>query len=291
MKRHLFFAIFILGFLLNTSGQEKAYKSVKYPDGYEAKIDLIYNKIANWEGRMDVYSNPTSKKPTPIVVNIHGGGWNHGVKESQTGFGSFFKEGFAVANVEYRLVAVSPAPGAIEDIRCALIYLYKHATELNIDTNKVVLMGASAGAHLALMTGLLGNNKKFDTNCGNNEPNIKVAAVIDKYAPTDLKLLLRGSVKRWLANNYENEEFIESVSPLYYVNENSPPILIVHGTNDQLIPFQQSTMFYEKLKENGIRTELIPVEGGGHGQFSKEDRTIINEKTWNFLKELKLTKE
>lgn len=290
MKRNLLLAIFSLGLILDISCQERTYKSVKYPDGYKAEVDLVYTKVGNWEGRIDVYTNPTSEKPTPIIINIHGGGWNHGVKESQTGFSTFFKEGFAVANVEYRLVDVSPAPGAIEDLRCALIYLYKHARELNIDTNKIILMGASAGGHLALMTGLLSNNRKFDTNCGGYDANIKIAAIIDKYAPSDLKVIVGGSVKRWLGDNYKNEEFIESVSPLYYVNENSPPILIVHGTNDPLVPYQQSIILYDKLNKNGIKTEMIPVEGGNHGKFSKEERSMIKEKIWIFLKELELTK-
>ena len=153
-KRHFVLALTLV-FFLDLSGQETKYKPVKYPATYEAKIDLIYTKIDDWEGRIDIYSNPVSQKPTPIVINIHGGGWNHGVKESKTGFSSFFKEGFAVANVEYRLVNISKAPGAIEDIRCALIYLHKHAKELNIDTRKIVIMGGSAGGHLALMAGLL----------------------------------------------------------------------------------------------------------------------------------------
>ncbi len=289
-KRYFLLVILSLGFFLNVSCQETTYKPVKYPNNYKAQIDVVYTKIEHWEGRMDIYTNPISEKPTPIVINIHGGGWNHGVKESQTGFGYFFKKGFAVANVEYRLVDVSPAPGAIEDLRCALIYLYKHAKALNIDTNKIVVMGGSTGGHLALMTGLLGNNRKFDTNC-EYDTKIKIAAIIDKYAPSDLTLMIKGSVKRWLGDAYKNKEFIESVSPFYYVDKNSPPILIIHGTKDPYVPYQQSVLLYEKLKANNIKTELVTIEGGGHGKFSKEQRLMLNEKIWRFLNELELTKD
>lgn len=289
MKRY-FVVVLTLVFFLDVSGQETTYKTVKYPATYEAKIDLIYTKIDDWEGRMDIYSNPVSQKPTPIVINIHGGGWNHGVKESQTGFTSFFKEGFAVANVEYRLVDISTAPGAIEDIRCALIYLHKHAKELNIDTRKIVIMGGSAGGHLALMTGLLNNNRKFDRNCA-YDGNIKITAIIDKYGPTDLTLLKnKGSVKRWLGDGYKNRKFIESVSPLYYVDKNSPPVLIVHGTKDPIIPYEQSSLLYQKLKEHKIKTEFISIEEGVHGKFSREQRLMFNEKMWLFLEELELKK-
>ncbi|WP_108805591.1 alpha/beta hydrolase [Aquimarina sp. Aq107] len=288
-KRHFVLALTLV-FFLDLSGQETKYKPVKYPATYEAKIDLIYTKIDDWEGRIDIYSNPVSQKPTPIVINIHGGGWNHGVKESKTGFSSFFKEGFAVANVEYRLVNISKAPGAIEDIRCALIYLQKHAKELNIDTRKIVIMGGSAGGHLALMAGLLNNNRKFDRDCA-YDGNIKIAAIIDKYGPTDLTLLKnKGSVKKWLGDGYKNRKFIESVSPLYYVDKNSPPVLIVHGTKDPIIPYEQSSLLYEKLKEHDVKTEFISIEEGVHGKFSKEQRLMFNKKMWSFLEELELKK-
>lgn len=289
MKKEFLLAVFTLGFFLNVWCQETTYKPVKYPDHFKAEIDLVYTKIDHWEGRMDIYSNPISEKPTPIVINIHGGGWNHGVKESQTGFGYFFKEGFAVANVEYRLVDVSPAPGAIEDLRCALIYLLQHAVELNIDTNKIVIMGGSSGGHLALMTGLLATNNEFDKNCP-YDTQIKIAAIINQHAPTDLTLMIQGSVKRWLGDRYEDMEFIKSVSPLYHVDKNSPPTLIIHGSKDPFVPYEQSVLLYEKLKRNKVITELITIEDGGHGKFSKEKRLMINEKMWRFLAELELTK-
>ena len=288
MERYLLLVILALVSLQATIAQEVVYKPVKYPSNYHADIDIVYTEVEGWEGRMDIYSNPKSEKPTPIVINIHGGGWNHGVKESQTGFRGFFQEGFAVANVEYRLVDVSPAPGAIEDLRCALIYLYRHAIALNIDTNRIVVMGGSSGGHLALMTGLLGDNNLFDSNCQYNAP-IKIAAIIDKYAPSDLSLMVAGSVKRWLGNSYKNKKFIESVSPLYYVDTNSPPTLIVHGTDDPHVPYEQSVLLYDKLKKHGVKTELITINNGGHGQFSKENRTMINEKMWSFLRDLELT--
>lgn len=97
----------------------------------------------------------------------------------------FFKQGFAVVNIEYRLTGQATAPAAVEDTRCALIYLIKNATALNIDVHKIVLMGGSSGGHLALMGGLLGNDHRFDGNCPGVE-NIKVAAIIDKYGITDV---------------------------------------------------------------------------------------------------------
>ena len=95
------------------------YKPVEYPDGFTAKIDVVYTQVDGWDGRMDLYLPPKSKGPSPVIINIHGGGWNKGVKESQTGYNTFFKKDFAVANIEYRLTGQAKAPAAIEDKKCA----------------------------------------------------------------------------------------------------------------------------------------------------------------------------
>ena len=154
-------------------------KKVTYPAGFTEQLNVVYTKVNGWEGKMDLYLPPAKNTATPVVINIHGGGWNKGNKESQTGFSGFFKKGYAVANIAYRLTGVATAPAAIEDTRCALIYLISNAKTLNIDVNKIVIMGGSAGGHLALMGGLLENNHIFDGN-GKGTENIKVAAIIEK---------------------------------------------------------------------------------------------------------------
>jgi acetyl esterase/lipase len=268
--------------------QDTNYKLVQFPEGYTSQIDVVYVTVGKWNGRMDLYTNPKSAAPTPVIINIHGGGWNHGVKESQTGYGSFFKNGYAVANVEYRLVDVAKAPGAIEDVRCALIYLYTHAKELNIDTDKIVVMGGSSGGHLALMAGLLANNKNFDTNCS-YEGEIKVAAIINKYGVADLvPLSAWKSARNWLGDGINNPKFVKSVSPLYKVTKNSPPVYIVHGDADPIVPYNQSVALYEKLKESNVKTKILTIKEGGHGKFTEEEKSVLNKDMWTFLDELGL---
>lgn len=220
------------------------YKPVEIPAGFTAQLNVVYTKVNEWEGKMDLYLPSKNNVPTPVVINIHGGGWNHGVKASQTGFSTFFKAGFAVANIEYRLTGQATAPAAIEDTRCALIYLIKNAKALNIDVNKIVIMGGSAGGHLALMGGLLGNNHIFDTHCMGVE-NIKVAAIIDKYGITDVwdwgngTVIKSKSAINWLGSKAYDKKFVASVSPINYVDKNSPPVFIVHGNADPTGKFLQ----------------------------------------------------
>jgi acetyl esterase/lipase len=269
--------------------RNKGHKPVDFPKDYSAQIDMVFKKVDTWEGRIDLYINPTSKEATPIVLNIHGGGWSHGKKESQTDFDQFFKNGYAVANVNYRLVDVAPAPAAIEDLRCALIYLYNNAKDLNIDTNKIVIKGESAGGHLALMTGLLGDNTQFDTDCNYNN-KLKIAAIISKYSITDLETLTQTKfVANWLGNQFKNQEFIKSVSPIHYVSKDSPPVFIAHGDADELVPFSQSEKLYKELKKHNVITEFLTIPNAGHGRFTKKQNKLFNDNMWLFLNKLNLS--
>src|SRR5476651_2434420 len=84
-----------------------------YPKGYTAHLNVVYSKVYNYECKMDQYIAPTTGKSSPVVINIHGGGWVSGTKESQYGFGLFYKLGYSVINIEYRMLATAPAPAAI----------------------------------------------------------------------------------------------------------------------------------------------------------------------------------
>lgn len=294
MKKLFLLYLTAIFFSLNVKAQVKdtiVKKPVTIPKNYVAQIDVVYTKVNDWEGRADLYISPNASKPTPILINIHGGGWRSGVKETQGGFSSYFKAGFAVANMEYRLSGQATAPAAVEDTRCMLIYLIKNAKALNIDPNKIIIMGGSAGGHLALMGGLLANDHRFDTNCPGVE-NVKVAAIIDKYGIADVWDWTYGpehkssSPKLWLGDKVNDENFIKSVSPIFYVTKNSPPIFIVHGDSDPTVPYQQSVDLYKKLQDLGVKSQFMTVEGGLHGKFDKEKNNEINVAILQFIAEL-----
>lgn len=292
MKKILF-AIIILMSTSLFAQEDTVYKPVEYPAGFTSQLNVVYTKVKDWEGKMDIYMPPKKDKPTPVVINIHGGGWNKGVKESQTGFNTFFKAGYAVANIEYRLTGQATAPAAIEDTRCALIYLIKNADALNIDVNKIVIMGGSAGGHLALMGGMLANNDRFDGNC-KGVKNVKVAAIIDKYGIADVwdwgygDNITSKSAKSWLGQYAGSAKFAAAVSPMTYVSKDNPPIYIVHGDADPTVPYQQSVELYKKLLAEGVKTKFVTVEGGLHGKFPKEKNSEINKDIMDFLKSVGL---
>ncbi|NDW09652.1 alpha/beta hydrolase [Dysgonomonas sp. 520] len=276
----------------NNKSNEKAftfqtYKTVSYPSNYSSRIDVLYSTADVNQNRMDIYYPTTSEKPVPVVINIHGGGWNHGEKESQTGYNVYFNMGFAVANIEYRMTPQALAPAAIEDARCAMKYLLAHASELNIDPMKIVFQGGSAGGHLALTAGYLQNDEKFDTGCNPYTGDYKIIAVIDKYGPSHLEeFMFYTSLANWLGDKKDDKEFVESISPALMVNANTPPTYIIHGDADPTVPYKQSEILRDSLRANSVKHVFTTVPDGLHGGFPAEYNTRMNSEITVFLTEI-----
>jgi len=289
MRRILTVLLLTITIAAKAQDTTKTIKPVVLPAGYTSQLNVVYTQVNGWDGKVDLYLPAKDKGLSPAVINIHGGGWNHGTKEEQTGFGSFFKKGYLVANMEYRMVQTATAPAAIEDTRCVLIYLIEHAKELNIDVNKIVIMGGSAGAHLALMGGLLENDHRFDTNCKTTK-TIKVAAIIDQYGIADVwdwgygtRLTSKSAIK-WLGEHAKDQAFAATVSPITYVKKTSPPTFIVHGDADPVVPYGQSVDLYKKFQEMGVKSQFVTVPGGQHGKFDPEKKKELSAQIMEFLK-------
>ena len=283
----------IVSFSVHAQEDTVVVKKVKFPEGYIAKIDEVYTEVNGWKGREDIYYNLTVAKPTPVIFNIHGGGWNKGVKETQGGFTNFFKMGFAVVNIEYRLSQQATAPAAVEDVRAAMLYVVQNAKELNINPGKIVLIGGSAGGHLALMAGLLQHDNRFDGDY-KKVKKFTIAAIINKSGITDVwdwaygKHKTSKSATQWLGDKAKDSLFAMTVSPIVYVNKKSPPVFIVHGDADPIVPYEQGVDLKKKLDEVGVKNEMITVAGGGHGKFSKEKNGEITKAIEKFLRELNI---
>ena len=131
---------------------------------------------------VDVYQVP-SDKPTPVVIQLHGGGWIRGDRPSSSNsFGAFFVAGMSVVTVQYRNAIDAPAPAAIQDVRCAMAWVKANAKKYNFDLTRVVDWGGSDGGHLALMAGYA--PASFNPPGCTDQP--KVAVVLDDYGPTNL---------------------------------------------------------------------------------------------------------
>jgi alpha-L-fucosidase 2 len=169
--------------------------------------------------------------------------------------------GFAWFSISYRLASDLLQFGvAVDDVQTALNFVRQNASKYNVDPNRIAVLGESAGAHLASLA-------------VQRSPK-SAAAVVALYPPTDLVSLARDlasipeSVR--LAIKAAGMEalihgYLREMSPIEHVTKNLPPFLLIHGTSDTVVPYDQSERMLKKLKAAGIPAELITVEGGGHG--------------------------
>jgi acetyl esterase/lipase len=220
--------------------------------------------------QMDIYLPANrSTNSTKSIVLIHGGGWNSGSKKDFTAYIDSLKTrmpDYAIFNINYRLVNGSNLfPTQEKDIKSAIDFIVENSTGYHINKNKLVLLGVSAGGHLALLQGYKYNSPK-------------IAAIIDFFGPTDLVTMFQ---KPW--NPYvpfvlqmitgttpkQNAALYKQSSPVNYINPRSAPTLILHGSNDKIVNVSQSKALKNQLDKAGVKNEMIIYPGKSHGWYGE----------------------
>ncbi|HEY5090042.1 MAG TPA: alpha/beta hydrolase [Polyangia bacterium] len=262
---------------------------------YRVEPNVIYLSVGGWNGKLDLYIPRRPDGPMPIAILFHGGGWVTGSKdEIALDVLPYLVMGFAVANVDYRLARVAKAPAAVQDSRCALRWVIRHATQYGLDLKRLVLVGSSAGAHLALMAALAPVSAGFDGLCPGNEP-LRVAAVINFFGVIDVAELLGPANPRdfaigWIGGGPERAALARRVSPITYVGKGSPPIFTAHGDADPVVPFEQAKRLHEALDHAGVTNRLFPLRRAGHGDFDGAAVLTVNRAVRDFLVKLGIVK-
>ena len=299
MRSSLWFASILLGCTLISLGagaQEKA--SALSPTAHWASTlseqyliypDITYGTQNNSPLKFDVWQRKDAKTPSPTLIYYHGGGWIFGDRTGATLlFLPYLEMGWNVINVEYRMASSSPAPAAVEDCRCALRWAIRNARQYNVDTDRIVLSGHSAGGHLSLISGMLPEGTGLDNNCYGDE-KLRVAAIINWYGISDVADLLQGSNLKnyalmWTGSQTDATAIAKRVSPLTYVRAGLPPILSIHGDADAVVPYEQSVRLHKALTALGVPNELVTIKGGGHGQFKEAELEDAYERIHAFLR-------
>ena len=263
---------------------------------YRVVPNIVYLTANNWDAKLDVYQSRDAATPNPTLIYFHGGGWVAGSKEaSSLTFLPFLDMGWNVVNVEYRLAKISLAPAAVQDALCALRWVYRNGKQYNVDTNRLVLMGNSAGGHLALTTGMIPASASLDSLCPGNE-ELKVAAIINWYGITDVNELLAGPNVRnyavaWLGGMSNRDEIAKQVSPLTYVRAGLPPIISIQGDADPTVPYSQNVRLHQALDRAGVRNEFVTIPRGKHGGFSDAEVAKAYAEIRGFLDKLNITRQ
>jgi acetyl esterase/lipase len=254
-------------------------KNPKLSDSIKAEKDIPYAETDNPRQRLDLYlpKNPKSEKPLPVVVFIHGGGWQNGDKSSGLGtVGPLVESGeYAGVSIGYRLTGEAMWPAQIYDCKAAIRWIRGNAKKYNFDPENIGVAGSSAGGHLVAMLGTSGDVEALEGKLGKHLlMSSRVTCVVNLFGPSDLLTMggshnSPGSPEAKLIGGalQENPEKAKLASPITYVTKDDPPFLFIHGTSDPVVAFSQSESLNQALKKVGVTTFFVPVTNGGHGNF------------------------
>jgi acetyl esterase/lipase len=211
----------------------------------------------------------------PLIVWIHGGGWRRGSKNNPR-VGWLPDRGYAMASISYRLSHQAVFPAQIHDCKGAIRWLRAHADKYGYDATRIGIAGGSAGGHLCALLGATGDVPELEGDiAGHQDQSSRVQAVLDYFGPADftlffehigeaekpdspLPLLLGGPLN-------QRQELARLASPALHVTPDDPPLLILHGTDDPLVPLVQSRHLHDRYLKAGLESTLHVIEGGRHG--------------------------
>lgn len=258
-------------------------RAAALPEGAKGIRDVEYARVDGKPLRLDIYLPPDDEKlgRLPVVVWIHGGGWQSGSKDNCPVV-PLCGEGYAVVSVNYRLTDVAAFPAQIHDCKGAIRWIRANAAKHGFDPKGIAVAGSSAGGHLVALLGTGGEVKELEGDVGGNlDQSSRVQAVCDFCGPA--AFFEEGSmgkdpqgtgpkavVKLLGGPLSENQEKARLASPVVHVSKDDPPFLIVHGDKDPLVPLDQSRRLAAALEKAGVPVKLHVVEGGGHGVLLPE---------------------
>jgi len=235
--------------------------------------DIPYCTGAGKPLLMDIFIPKHSIAPlAPAILWIHGGGWERGDKNGNSGAQLLAAQGFVTASLFYRLSGDSPFPADIEDCKCAIRFLRANASKYGIDPERIGVAGASAGGHLAELVATADRSAGLEGQGGWESVSSKVQAAAAYYGVSDFTVGAmqfqhhtgKVVVKLFRGTEKEKPELYRKASPIFYVSQNGPPLLLVHGEDDDLVPFDQSVRMAETYRHAGLPIQLISVMHAGH---------------------------
>ena len=259
-------------------GTDTSAWNMRVPDGVKVLRDLEYGKVDGHALLLDLYlPEKTTTKPK-LLVWIHGGGWKNGSKSRiNPTMIRLTADGYAAASIDYRLLGLQSHPAQIHECKAAIRWLRAHAEKYGYDATKIGVGGGSAGGHLTLLLGLSGGIKELEGTVGGNlDQSSRVQAIIDLFGPSALVRFSKTS-KRFMYKYKQDTDFLNSASPVTYLSKDDPPVLILQGDKDNIVPKDQSEYLHKRYQDAGLESELYIIKGASHGgrQFSDKTRHAL----------------
>jgi acetyl esterase/lipase len=273
------------------AGTERWPSYVGFPETLESK-DLIYSSPDGHDLPLTYFTQKETKSFRPAILFIHGGSWKMGDRTQ------FFRQSIYLAqrynlfsvNIEYRLSHVAKYPSALVDCKTAVRWIKSVAEEHHIDPNRIIVVGGSAGAHLASLTALTKGVVEFDQglylDCNSD---VQLAVLFNGHFDMNDQLkdhIQDASMAEFFGGYpWEIPEVYGSASPFLRVSKYSPPMLFLHGDQDHY-PHRQSIAMHERLRHYGASSEIEIYEGKGHAWFNtKRNCNITTKRMEKFIVE------
>jgi acetyl esterase/lipase len=255
--------------------------------------EVEYARVGEHALKLDVYI-PTGKPRAPLIVWLHGGAWRSGSKKNMP-LKRLVAEGYPVASVDYRLSTEAKFPAQIHDIKAAIRFLRSHSGEWGITVKDLVVAGDSAGGHLAALVGVSNGHRELEGEIGRDlAESSRVQGIMSFYGGSNLTTILKQSTPHGLSVRVPALDLFlggqpealpalaQLASPVFHVDRNDPPLLLLHGDQDPQMPVNQALELWGAYRKVSAPVQLEVVHGAAHGgeMFYDEERLTIVK---NFL--------
>ncbi len=257
--------------------------------------DITYTQVPGWLGqatrdlKLSVMRHLDVSEKLPTIFWFAGGGWmdtHHNIHLPNLVY--LAQKGYVIVGVEYRDSNKINFPGQLQDAKAAIRYIKEHADKFGVDKNKIIVMGESAGGHLASMLGTTNGIEKYEV--GNyKDQSSDVHLAVPLYGVVNPLSAKQGSATDDFDFVYRNllgaepevaPELNAAADPVTFINEKTVPFLIFHGTADVVVPSKDSETFYNALQEKGITSDFYELPDVGHMDprfLSPEVLDIVDE--------------
>ena len=268
----LFNALTVLGLLVPSAAPAQTPVTVER--------DVVYGRHQG-SGLLADIAYPVGGDDLPVIMYVHGGRWRAGERQNDQGLkvADWAGRGFFAMTISYRLVEATPAPFAYQDMQTAIRWVHAHAEQYGVDTDRIYLIGNSAGGHMVTLAATLGEGP-YPRTGGWEQARSDIRAVISAAGAYDLNTLSWGNL--WTPVTGDPIEARRLASPLHHVRAGNKPMLIIHSEDDRSVPIQQAIDMAAALARAGVQHRFVHERDWGHMSVTPQ----VIEHTLAFIAEV-----